>query len=139
MVNKIIAEDFILKKQDKKNFKKSIIERQNLTNEFTLEDVENHLFEMDKMERELTAQVRVSTAVIANVERNHPFVSKLSDEQLSVAIYLGEAKDIVRKSNAKLRDIKATKKKYKEVTDVVYKKFGFVPTELPLNEATEQD
>ena len=129
MVNKIEAKDFNLKKENKKDFKKSIIERGNLTNEFTLEDIESHQVELDKAERELTAQIKVSTAVVGNVERNHSFVSKLSDEQLSAAAYLAETKEILRKSEAQLKGVKATKKKYKEVLEVVYKKFGFVENE----------
>lgn len=134
MQNKIIAEDFNLKKQDKKNFKKSIIERVNLTNEFTLEDIENHKAELDKMERELTAQIRVSNAAKENVERNHAFISKMSDEQLSVAHYLFETKDIIRKSEAKLKEVKATKKKYNEVLKVVMEKFGFVESNVMADE-----
>lgn len=130
MQNKIVAEDFNLKKQDKKNFKKSIIERVNLTNEFTLEDIENHKAELDKMERELTAQIRVSNAAKENVERNHTFVSKMSDEQLSAAHYLFETKDIIRKSEAKLKEVKTTKKKYGEVIKVVMDKFGFVESNV---------
>lgn len=130
MVNKIIAEDFNIKKADKKNFKKSIIERSNLTNEFTIEDIENHKAELEKMERELNAQIRVSNAAKANVERNHPFVSKMSDVQLNAAHYLSETKELIRKSEAKLKEVKATKKKYDEVLKVVMTKFGFVESNI---------
>lgn len=134
MKNKIIAEDFNLKKEDKKNFKKSTIERGNITNEFTLEDIEIHMADLEKMNRELTAQIRVSKAAKENVERNHKFVSKMSDEQLGVAHYLAETKEILRKSEAKLKEVKATKKKYEEVMSVVMNKFGFVESNLDKNE-----
>lgn len=137
MKNKIVAEDFNLKKQDKKDYKKSIIERVNITNEFTLADIENHQADLDKMERELTAQIRVSNAAKENVERNHPFVSKMSDEQLNAAHYLFETKDIIRKSEAKLKEVKATQKKYKEVMDVVMSKFGFVKSNVMENESSK--
>ena len=130
MQNKIIAEDFNLKKVDKKDYKQSIIERHNLTNEFTLADIENHKAELEKMQRELTAQIRVSNAAKENVERNHKFVSKMSDEQLSAAHYLLETKDIIRKSEAKLKEVRATKKKYDEVITVVMDKFGFVESNV---------
>lgn len=139
MQNKIVAEDFNLKKEDKKNFKKSVIERVNLTNEFTLADLEAHQAELDKMERELTAQIRVSTAAKANVERNHPFVSKMSDEQLNTAHYLSETKEILAKAESKLKEVKATKKKYKEVVDTVMKKFGFVESNVMNDESSKQD
>ena len=130
MQNKIIAEDFNLKKVNKKDYKQSIIERSNLTNEFTLADIENHKAELEKMQRELTAQIRVSNAAKENVERNHKFVSKMSDEQLSAAHYLLETKDIIRKSEAKLKEVRATKKKYDEVITVVMDKFGFVESNV---------
>jgi hypothetical protein len=130
MSNKIIAEDFNLKKQDKKNYKKSVIERVNLTNEFTLGDIENHKAELDKMERELTAQIRVSNAAAENVKRNHPFVAKMSDEQLNAAQYLFETKTIISKSEAKLKEVKATKKKYNQIIDIVMEKFGFVESNI---------
>lgn len=129
MQNKIVAEDFKIKKSNKE-YKKSIIERHNLTNEFTLEDIETHEVELDKNERELVAQIRVTNAVLANVERNHPVISKMSDESLSVASYLFEARQTLQKSEAQLKAVKATKKKYKEVKDVVMKKFGFVESNV---------
>lgn len=125
MQNKIIAEDFNLKKVNKKDHKQSIIERSNLTNEFTLADIESHQAELTKMSRELVAQIRVSTAAKDNVARNHTLVAKLSDEQLSAANYLFETKEILRKSEAKLKEVKATIKKYNEVIKVVTEKFGF--------------
>lgn len=137
MSNKIIAEDFKLKKENKKNFKKSIIERGNITNEFTLEDIENHQTDLDKQEKETVAQIKLSSAVVENVERNHPTVSKMSDDQLSAAHYLFETKTILSKSNTSLKSIRATKKKYKEVVDTIMDKFGFVKTNLEKDESAE--
>lgn len=134
MKNKIVAEDFNIKKENKKDYKRTVIERVNITNEFTLADIENHKADLDKMERELSSQIKVSTAVKANVERNHTFVSKMSDEQLGVAHYLCETKDIIRKAEAKLKEVRATQKKYDEVVKVVMDKFGFVESKVMDNE-----
>ena len=41
----------------------------NLTNEFTIEDIEKHQRDLDKMAREATAQIRVTKAAIGNVEK----------------------------------------------------------------------
>lgn len=125
-MDKINAEDFSIAKANKKDFKKAVISRGNLTNEFTLEDIETHEAELAKNKRELEAQVRVTKAVIDNVDRNHAFVSKMSDEALSVASYLFEARQTLKKSEAQLKSVKATQKKYTEVRDMVMKKFGFV-------------
>jgi hypothetical protein len=133
-MSKIIAEDFNLKKEDKKNFKKSIIERVNLTNEFTIEGIENHKTELEKASRELNGQIRVSKAVVENVERNHPLVASLTDEQLAAAHYLSETKEILAKSQAKLREVSKTQKKYEQVLSVIYRKFGFVESNITPNE-----
>jgi paraquat-inducible protein B len=129
-MTKVNAEDFSISKQNKTNFKKSIIQRSNLTNEFTLEDIENHLTELNRLEKELASQIKLSTAVVGNVERNHPFVSKMSDEALNAAAYLFETKKIISDSEKKLKSVKQTKKNYKEVIDTIYKKFGFVESNV---------
>ena len=129
-MTKVNAEDFSIAKANKKDFKKAVIQRSNLTNEFTLEDIETHQVELDRLEKELTAQIKLSTAVVGNVERNHPFVSKMSDEALNAAAYLAETKNILRDAEKKLKEVKQTKKNYKEVVDTIYKKFGFVESSL---------
>jgi len=129
-MTKVNAEDFSISKQNKTNCKKSIIQRSNLTNEFTLEDIENHQVELDRLEKELTAQIKMSTAVVGNVERNHPFVAKMSDKQLNAAAYLFETKKIINDAEKKLKDVKQTKKNYKEVVSTIYKKFGFLESNV---------
>jgi hypothetical protein len=137
MSNKITAEDFFLKKEDKKNYKNSVIERRNLANEFTLGDIENHKVELEKMERELTAQIRVSNAAADNVCRNHVFVSKMSDEQLNAAHYLWETKMIIKKSEVKLKEVRAARKKYNQIIEIALQKFGFVKSNIINNEPAE--
>ncbi len=136
-MDKIKAEDFSIIKQNKKDFKKSLIARSNLTNEFTLEEIEVHEVELVKNKRELEAQIRVTTAVIDNVSRNHEYVSKMSDEALSVASYLFEARQTLQKSEGQLKSVKATQKKYKEVKDIVMKKFGFVESNILEDESAK--
>jgi regulator of sirC expression with transglutaminase-like and TPR domain len=133
-MSKIIAEDFNLKKEDKKNFKKSVIERMNLTNQFTIEDIENHKAELEKSRRELNAQIRVSKSVVENVERNHPIIATLTPEQLNAAHYLSETKEILAKSEAKLKEVSKTEKRYEQVLSVIYRKFGFVESNIIPNE-----
>jgi hypothetical protein len=130
MSNKINADDFKLIKEDKKDFKNSRLERGNLKSEFTIAQLESDYTLLERGEREAKAQIKVSEAVVANVERNHPFVSKLSDEQLSVASYLFEAKQALRKAEKQVGGIKVDKKNYNNLLKVVYDKFGFVPTSL---------
>lgn len=124
-MSKVDPNDFSIAKVDKKNFKHSIIERSNLTNQFTIGEVEDDMFKLNSLERELTAQIGVSTAVVGNIERNHKFVSKMSDEQLRTAAYLYETKQVLNSAKSKLKEVKNAKKKYKDVLAAVYDKFGF--------------
>lgn len=133
-MTKINAEDFSIDKVNKKDFKQSVIKRSNLTNEFTLQDVEDHLSELERAEKELVSQIKLSTAVVGNVERNHPMVSKMSPEQLNAAAYLAETNKIISDSEKKLKGIRQTKKNYKEVIDTIYTKFGFVESNILENE-----
>jgi hypothetical protein len=125
MKEEIKAEDFSIAKENKKDFKKSVIRRGNLTNEFTLEDLESHQTQLNKMERELTSQIKLSNAVVDNVARNHPFVSKMSEEALNAAAYLFETQKVLKDAEKKLKEVKETKKKYAKVKEAVYTKFNF--------------
>lgn len=125
--NKIQAEDFSIAKENKKDVNKTEILRSNLTNQFTLGDIKSHQEELDRVEKELKSQISLSTAVVSNVERNHPFVAKMSMEQLSAAAYLFETKEILNKSEKKLKEVKATLKDYVAIEEIVYSKLGYVP------------
>ncbi len=128
-MSKINAEDFSIKK-DNKDFKKAVIERSNLTNEFTIAEMEADEMQLNRLEREMTAQIKVSSAAVDNIKRNHSFVAAMSDEQLATASYLHETKQVLEAAEKKLKEVKAAKKKYKEVKDVIYKKFGFVESNV---------
>ncbi len=133
---KINPDDFSIAKKHK-DFKKSVILRGNLTNEFTLEDVESHQAQIVKMERELNAQIKLTTAVVENVERNHEFVAAMSDEQLNVAAYLAENRNLLSEAKKKLKEVEKTKKNYEAVTAAIYEKFGFVESNIIENETAE--
>lgn len=125
MTNKINGEDFSIKKEDKKDYRKTIISRSNLTNEFTIEALETHQESLKKSEKEIVAQMGLTKAVVENVTRNHPLVAKMSDEALATAAYLHENKQLLAQAEAKLKEVKKTIKKYDETLDVIYTKFGF--------------
>lgn len=112
----------------------SVITRTNMTSDFTILELEGDLHNLDRMERESTGQIKVSKAAIANIERNHGFIAKMSDEQLKTAAYVHETRELLKKAEKTLKEVKDAKKLYKEMMDTVYKKFGFVETKLPDNE-----
>lgn len=131
--HKIKAEDFELTKSNK-DFKKAVITRHNMTSDFTIADLEGDIANLDRLDRESNGQIRVSKAAIDNIERNHKFVSKMSDEQLAVAAYLYETKSVLRKAEKQAKEVKNAKKLYREMMKVVYEKFGFVESNLAEHE-----
>jgi hypothetical protein len=126
MLDNINPEDFILKEENKDYFKKSLIERQNVTTEFTLEDIEAHQADLKKMERELKAQFKVTGATIDNIERNHPFVKDFDKEQLHHIWMYHENKVLMENAEQKYEQVKEQLTAYKELLEVLYEKFGFV-------------
>lgn len=128
MSDSINKEDFILKEEND-DFKQSVIERQNVTTEFTLEDIENHQADLEKMRRELIGQMKVTQATVDNIERNHEFVNELSDEQKHHVWMYHENKTVLENAKQKLEQVEEQVERYKELLDVVYEKFGFVKSE----------
>lgn len=130
MAIKLDEKDFSIAKENKKDFRKTLIARANLTNHFTIEDVEDDLSNLNRMERELKSQISLSTKVVENVATHHPYVAKLSDEQLKTAAYLHETKDVLSKSEAKYKEVKNAQKRYKAVLELIYSKFNFTTEDV---------
>lgn len=125
MTNKINEGDFSIKKENKKDYRETVISRSNLSNEFTIASLEDHQAKLEKNKKEIAAQIKLSQAVVENVAKNHLFVSKMSDEALATASYLYETKQVLAQAEAKLKEIKTTLKKYDDTLAVIYTKFGF--------------
>lgn len=128
MSSKITAENFELTKKNK-NFKKAEITRTGMTSTFTIEDLEDDMNRLDRMQKESTSQIGLSKAAVDNIERNHPYIGKMSDEQLATAAYLYETKQVLAKAEKTLKDVKAARKQYNEILATVYTKFGFSDVE----------
>jgi hypothetical protein len=126
---KVNADDFSISKENKKDYRQTVIARANLTNHFTIESLEDHEAELKKAKETLNAQIKLTNSVIDNVERNHKKVAGLTEEELATAAYLYENKALKVNSENKLKEINASLKKYKETLDVIYTKFGFVKPE----------
>lgn len=137
-MSKLNPDDFSIVKDNKRDFKNAVIERSNLTNQFTVAEVEIDYMRLEQTEKELTAQIKLSTAALDNIGRNHPFVMKLSDEQLATAAYVYETKKVKSQAESKLKQVKNGMKKYRNVLETIYKKFGFVQSNV-LDHLNKQD
>jgi len=116
--------------EQNENFKKSVIARTNLTNHFTIENIEAQQAQLEKMERELEAQLKVTGGVLDNVKRNHPGIFALTEEMLAIAAYLHENRRVFGESKKKLAEVKEHLGHYENVLKVIYDKFGFVESEV---------
>lgn len=130
----INPEDFELSEENE-DFKQAVIARKNLTNHFTIASIEEQQANLERMERELAAQVRVTSAVLDNVERNHPDIFAMEEDKLAAAAYLHENKVLLNDSEKKLGEVKEHLAFYEDVLGVIYKKFGFVDASDVIEEA----
>lgn len=136
MTNKINEDDFSIAKSNK-DFKKAVIARSGLTNEFTIADMEAHESDLEKSKTTLMAQIKLSDAVVKNIAHFHEHVANMSDETLAKAAYLHETKQLVATTSAKLKEVIATLRKYRLIKKVIYDKFGFVESNI-LDDADPQ-
>ena len=126
MSDKTNPKDFELKEEDKENFKKSTIVRKNVETSFTLELIEEHQADLNKMKKELESQVSLCGATIENIERNHEWIKELDEEKLHHAWMYQENATVVKDAKAKLEQVEEQLAQYKDLLDTIYKKFGFV-------------
>jgi len=122
--------DLSIKEEDKENFKESVIERKNLTNEFKISDIEKHLVTLNKMKKEADATVGVAVATKENIERNHgELLEKLSMEERHTVFMWQEQENMIKEVSPQKDEIDAEIAKHQEYLDVIYEAFGFVKVE----------
>lgn len=115
--------------EEKEHWKDSVIEKDNIVAKFTIRDFENNIERMQKTLRELEAKHKVELAVMDNIERNHPFVKDLTDEQLNTAWMYQEAKAVVVQYAPRIAEFyEALNAEVKEMEDVK-KRFKFTDGE----------
>jgi len=129
MSDKLNLDDFEMKELNEENFKDSVIERKNVVTEFTPDLIEQHKSDLLKLQREMTAQVSLCKATIENIERNHPHVAEMSDEDMHSVWMAFENKNVVNEAEPKLAEVAEQLAKYDELLEGVYEKFGFVKSE----------
>ena len=130
MSDKINPNDFVIAEENKDNFKEAVIERQNVSNQFTIAAVEDHKRDLEKMERELEAQISLCEATVENIYRNHEWLKDIDEEKLHHAWMLKQNIDVIENSKPKLEQVDEQIALYDELLDVVHDKFGFVRSEM---------
>lgn len=87
--------------------------------EFKMSDVRTHMERIDKLEKEMKAQVELEQAKIENVKSLHAKVAELSPTEIVGAEIVAQASGIIAKCEAKLKEVETVKAEYaKELVDL---------------------
>lgn len=108
-----------------------MIEKTNITADFTIRQFEQNIERMQKTIKELEGTHKVNLAIMDNIERNHNFVKTLSDEEMNTVAMYWESAQIVRQYAPRIAEFyEALNAEAKEMEEVK-KLFGFEdkPTE----------
>lgn len=81
----------------------TVIEKSELTAQYTLADIERNIDEVERVLRELDGKLRIEAAKCKNVEEHHPFVLEMSDDDLSTAAFYAEAKQYTKQIPEKIK------------------------------------
>lgn len=95
-----------------KNVEEMIIEKLNITHQFTFKELAAKLREWKKTLKELKDNLAISEAIVMNVEKNHPKVAALSVEDLKAAKILCERRQFINDSKEDITTVKGNFKRY---------------------------
>jgi hypothetical protein len=79
-----------------------LIEKSDYSHKFSASGVIENINYLKKVQKELTAQISLNGAELENYAHFHPFVEKLSDEELGVAFLYKRSKATKEESEKKL-------------------------------------
>ena len=90
-------------KENKKDSTLTVIEKGNITSDFTLSDFQRNIIDMEKTVKELTSKYQHDLLVKQAIEKNDPFVLKLTEDQrYAVAKYI-EVCEVVKQYKPKIK------------------------------------
>jgi len=101
-----------------------LIEKSGSTHQFTVEAVKKHMAELDRIEKELTAQIELEEAKMKNVETHHEIVQQLDDLRLTAIAVYAQSKGVKDKCEKKLKEVKEAKAEYHEEIEEIKKQTG---------------
>lgn len=118
------------------DYKLSVIEKSGIKGHFTLLDVETHEAKLNKMRSELKGQIILSKAQADNIERNHEFVLKLTEQDLFTAALYNETTSTLQDCAKKLDMVEAGLKEYEDEKNLILEALG-LPKAEPVLETSE--
>lgn len=141
-----------LEDKEKEIGRESVIEKRGHVIKFTLAELAQNHIQLEKLDKELTAQAEHERAKMKNIEAHHPFVLDLTDEQLFTAHMYANAKALLTQCVSKKQEIAdQLESDRKEIADIKEQIPGIdvpEPIEIPqrpggleeaLNQAAQQN
>jgi F0F1-type ATP synthase membrane subunit b/b' len=128
MANKTEVYTYTIEKKHKDPMQ-AVIAKHGQSIQFTLADIQQLEVTLKKQLKEAEAQAELEKAKMDNIERNHAFVKKLTDEQLFTAHMYAEAKARFTESDKLAKDIKKKFKNHDKEMSEVYKQTGIYPSD----------
>jgi len=123
-------EDISIKTENKDNFKESIIERKNLTNEFTIASIDKHLLTLKKLKKEADATMSLARATKENIERSHAeLIDSLSDKDRHHIYMWYDQYRQMEELAPQIADVDEEIETHQRYLDIIYEKFGYVKSE----------
>lgn len=90
-------------KENKKDSTLTVIEKGNITSDFTLSDFQRNIIDMEKTVKELTSKYQHDLLVKQAIEKHDPFILKLTEDQrYAVAKYI-EVCEVVKQYKPKIK------------------------------------
>lgn len=112
-------------KEENKNWKDTVIEKSGITADFTIRQFEDNIERLGKTLKELEATHKLNLAQMDNIERNHKFVKKMSDQDLNTAHMYWESKQIVAQYAPRIAEFYEALGIEKKEMDEVKEMFNF--------------
>ena len=123
--------DLSIKEENKENFKDTVIERKNLTNQFTVADIEKHLAHLKKMKAEADGTASLAQATKENIEKNQgELIDSLDEIQKHTVNMWYEQYAVLDELAPQQKEIDEEVAKHEDYLKVIYDAFGFVESEV---------
>ena len=104
--------------------KDSLIEKTGGTVEFSMNQIDKDVAYLNKALKELTAEIGVKEATKVNVERTHPHVANMTQEDLTAAYIFREATGFLHLAEQKKKQIEDQLKEYADEKAEIIKQTG---------------
>lgn len=107
-----------------KNIDETVIECSNITNQFTIKDVNYNIEQLEKAKREVEPIIKLQKAKITNITEHNPSVLKLTEEERMAAHLYNEAFTFIKEAGKKIKEIDKQIKKQKGDLKEINKQTG---------------